>query len=109
MYLEAFIAIGSTAATLGLCLGIFGWLYARRYRRKNPDSPGNWKATPIGLLWTASFLIIAVGCIGWGIFRPALWPGIFVAMCLLMVALVVVAKILESRGHSLFSRNGTGA
>ena len=109
MYVEAFIVIGGAAAALGLFLGFFGWLYARRYRRKYPDTPGNWKATPIGLLWTASFVIILIGGLGWGVLRPALWPGIFLTICLLMVALVLVAMVLESRGHSLFSRHGTGA
>jgi len=109
MYLEVLIAIGGLAAALGVLLGVLGWLYARRYRRKYPDSPGNWKATPIGLLWTASFLIILMGGLGWGLFRPALWPGIFVAICLLMVVLARVGKVLESRGHPLFSRHGTGA
>ena len=109
MLSEATIAIGGAAAVLGLMLGFLGWLYVRRYRRKYPDHLGNWKATKIGLFWVVLLAVVFFGGVLWGFFVPSSWPTIFSLMCVLLVALTVIAKVLESRGIALFLPGGTGA
>ena len=109
MLSQAAIAIGCATAALGLVLGSVGWLYVRRYRRKYPDHHGNWKATKIGLVWVTAAAIVLLGGITSGFFLPSFWPTIFILMCALLVALTVVAKVLESRGIALFLPGNTGA
>jgi hypothetical protein len=109
MNLEALLAIGSLSAALGLLLGVFGWLYVRRYRRTYPDSPGNWKATRAGHLLAASVLVVFIGGLSWGVFQVAAWPWIFSGVCVLVVALALVERFLKSRGVVFFSRTDTGA
>jgi hypothetical protein len=116
MNAEALLVIGIATIVLSLPLLLIGWLVARFYHRRHPNTGATRRITKAGALLFGSMTVTWVAGLIWAIGHPSGWVnallntgGIYGYVFVTGIPFLIAGVVLEARGVRFVSNGGDRA
>ena len=114
MNAEALLVIGIATVVLSLPLLLIGWLVARFYHRRHPNTEATRRITKAGALLFGSMTAFWVAGLIWAIGHPSGWVGALLSaggiqafVFVTGIPFILAGVFLEARGVKFLSKAST--